>query len=251
MKSKIYRDGHLKINTNSMSENKIDAHMRSSLYTLHTWYTNKTYGAIMLLVLLAIDVSGFYQIVSNTLFLSSLMRVVVISGFGVAFEIAPLYIGYALCLQLYSWGNSKLNNIIFRLSLSAFVLGVISNTVYRVLTIESAYDGYDIETAIATTVIMCILPVITSFINLIIGCLAFDPLYIQLLKLSKQIAVLKERERQITAYIHEYENDNYLKATYIEQANSDYNTACDQIQSIQEELLSYIDMHSLDNQGDK
>lgn len=251
MKSKIYRDGHLKMNTNSMFKNKIDAHMRSSLYTLHTWYTNKTYGVIMLFVLLAIDISGFYQIVSNTLFLSSLMRGVVISGFGVAFEIAPLYIGYALCLQLYSWGNLKLNNIIFRLSLSAFMLGVISNTIYRVLTIEAAYKGYDTEIAIATTVIMCILPIITSFINLIIGCLAFDPLYIQLIKLSKQIAVLKERERQITAYIYEYENDNCLKETYIEQANSDYNTACDQIQSIQEELISYIDMHSLDNPGGK
>lgn len=251
MKRKIYRDGHLKINTNSMSEKKIDAHMRSSLYTLHTWYTNKTYGVIMLFALLAIDVSGFYQIVSNTLFLSPLMRGVVIGGFGVAFEIAPLYIGYALCLQLYSWGNSKLNSTIFRLSLSAFVLGVISNTVYRVLTIRPAYKGHDVETAIATTVIMCILPVITSFVNLIIGCLAFDPLYIQLLKLSKQIAVLKERERQITAYIHEYENDTYLKATYTKQANSDYDTACEQIQSIQEELLSYIDMYALDNQGGK
>lgn len=251
MNNKVRRNGTLKSNFNYLAEKQIEKCVTKSFGNLHTWYINQKYGVVMLIMLFIIDIAGFYQIISNTLYEEGLIRGVIISGFGVAFELAPLYIGYTLCLIFYNWAIQRFNKLMLFFSVVACMLGIVANTAYRFLTIGAAYsDDIEPETALAITITMCILPIITSLINLVIGCLAFDPLYIHLVKLSKQISVLQIRERKLKAFLEEYKSDDICKEGYESEVKGDFQSIEMQIKAINTELKSYIDMRcNVDNQG--
>lgn len=248
MENKVGRNGILKTDSNYFTKRKTNECITRTFGNLHTWYTNQKYGALMLIVFFVIDLAGFYQIISNTLYETKLIRAVIVSGFGAAFEIAPLYIGYSACLIYYNWAIERFNKLILSLSIAAFGLGVVANTVYRVLTMTTAYsDNIEPRTALATTITMCILPVITSLINLVIGCLAFDPLYIHLIKLSKQISVLKTKERQLKACLKEYELDEKCKDGYRDEVDTDFENIKIQIEAMKDELKRYVEVRCIED----
>lgn len=195
---------------------------------------------VALIVLLTIDIVGFYQITSITLYESKLSQAIIISAFGVAFEVAPLYIGYSICLKCYGWENPTLNKLIFIFSTTACFLGVIANTIYRALTMEEAYADSEGKIGLAMTIVMCILPVITSLINLVIGCLAFDPLYLHLLKLAKELRVLKMKKRQYTAYLKEYDMDTEDRARYLEEEDEYYSNTLNEIDQLRQYYTEYV-----------
>lgn len=233
MKSKINANGGLK--TNSTPFKKV-------IFSLHTWYTNQTYGAVILIALLLFDFAGFYQLVSNTLYESPIMRVVIIGGFTAAFELAPLYIGYTQSLDFYEWGIKPFNKLICTYARIAFVLGVLTNIIYRCLTLKETSENLNLSHrgSFGFTIVMCILPVITSLINLVIGCLAFDPLYMHLTKLSKQIAVLTEKERQLIACLEEYDCDTNCESRHPDKEKADYECMMIYIDTMQTTLKNYI-----------
>lgn len=239
MANKINHYGRLKTEDTFYNEHKTNIHLRQMVSRINAWYTNRTWGGIILFTLLVIDMAGFYQIATNTLDENALVRGVMIGGFAVAFELAPLYIGYILCLQSYGWAVKPFHTLIGIFSLSACGLGVLGNTVYRFLTLESAYDDLEAEAALGITIVMCLLPVITSLINLVIGCLSFDPLYFYLMKLSKQIAILKEKERQLNACIEEYKVDEKCEEQYQEEEKSNFECIKKQIEAMKTELKNY------------
>lgn len=192
----------------------VEEHLFENIRKAHTWYTNKAINLPAILILAAIDVFGFLQIINLTVAEDSISRIIITSALAVAFEIAPLYIGYSICLKCYKLGRC-IHNWVLIFSCSACFLGIIANIYFRFKTIDVAYldptTGEVNGTGLPLTVLMSILPIITSLINLVIGCLTFDPLEFDLLRLSKKLAKLKLRTQQIKAYLEEFSDEETLQ----------------------------------------
>lgn len=239
--SKLFKmklDGSLEFSV----ENKLLENIRK----IHIWYTSKVYSWIALVILSGIDVAGFLNIAQKTINDSQANRTIIISAFVVAFEIAPLYIGYVLCLKSYglwkSHGKFDLGKFVLVLSVVAFVLGVISNSVYRILTINVAYPpaSKDATIAVPMTIIMIILPIITSFVNIIIACLSFDPLLFELLRLTKKLNELKIKRRQLISDLEELSDDDTQKKNCMEIEERYYINAKTEIRAIRLRLINFI-----------
>ena len=90
---KIRGDGSLKISMRAGKSGFTEKVLTKNTCNLHTWYTSWWFSVVALFGLLVIDIAGFYQITSITLYESKISQAIIISAFGVAFEVAPLYIG--------------------------------------------------------------------------------------------------------------------------------------------------------------
>ena len=94
----------------------------------HTWFTNTLFGKICTIVFACIDLCGFYQLATNTINISALNRWVIISAFLVAFELAPLYLGYSMCLNCYNMGK-QIHSHVKKYSICTLLLGIIANII--------------------------------------------------------------------------------------------------------------------------
>lgn len=221
----------------------VDKQLSQSVRKAHTWYTSKHISLPSLLILALIDILGFMQIANETIKESTLNRLVIISAFSVAFEVAPMYIGYALSLKSYKLGK-PIHNWVLGFSISACILGVIGNTIFRILTMEGAYrnnitDGL-YEFALPITIVMCILPVITSLVNLVISCLSFDPLLFDIARFSKKLNVLKIRKRQLEAFVEEISGDDKLEEILINDECQYYKNTETEILAMRTRLYTYV-----------
>lgn len=182
----IKTDGSLNIS--------VEERLFQNIRKAHTWYTNKAVCTVCLFAFAVIDILGFAQIMELTMGENPLNRTVIISALAVAYEIAPLYIGYSICLKCYGFGK-RIHNWVLLFSCSACILGIIGNIYFRFSTLNSAYLNRATETidenGLPLTVLMCILPIITSLVNLVMGCLTFDPLQFDLARLSKKLPSLR------------------------------------------------------------
>ena len=161
-------DGSLKIDV----QNELFERVRKS----RAWFNNSRFGFVMMLVLAISDMAGFWQIADDTLIEYTPLKWLTVVAFTAAFELAPLYLGYAISLKCYNFGK-KIRNVIWKLSLGAFLTGIIVNGVYRFMT-KDVLNTTGSLGEYAVTFLMTFLPVITSLVNMVIGCLVFDPLYI-------------------------------------------------------------------------
>lgn len=245
--SKLFRiktDGSLKLS--------IESKLLENVRQANSWYTSKPFSLGAFFVFIAIDIMGFLQIANKTLSDNLISRIVIVSSFAVAFEIAPLYIGYVLCLKSYNlWRSTKnfnLSKLILILSTSAFVLGIVANAVYRFMTMNIAYKkptNNDIDpVSLPITIVMVILPVITTFVNIVIGCLSFDPLLFELLRLTKKLRVLKIKKRQLEACLEEYSDEIEFKDSLIQKEKQHYENIQLEIHAIRLRLISYITLKS-------
>lgn len=220
----------------------VENHLFESIRKAHTWYTSKYINIPALIILAIIDIVGFVQIMNLTVTESLPSRVIITSALAIAFDVAPLYIGYALCLKAYELGKA-IHNWILGFSTIACILGVVGNIYFRFKTMNIAYqgpiDGEASDLALPLTVLMCILPIITSLVNLTIGCLTFDPLLFDMLRLSKKLRQLKLRKRQIEAYLEEFTDENALKQILIENENRCYENTKREIYMLRSKLKTY------------
>lgn len=220
----------------------VEQHLFENIRKAHTWYTNKAINIPAILFLAFIDVFGFMQITELTIAEDVMSRIIITSALAVAFEIAPLYIGYSLCLKCYKLGK-RIHNWILFFSCGACILGIIGNIYFRFRTMNTAYfnrtTGEVSEVALPLTVLMCILPVITSLINLVIGCLTFDPLEFELLRLSKKLAKLKLRRQQIKAYLEEFNDEETLQKNLELEEKNCYAKVKSDIDALQSTLKTY------------
>lgn len=183
------------------------------------WYTSVVTGSVSLIGLAIIDISGFIQgvltratildsMAPNEAFFARFALVVMVAGFIAAFEGSTLYMAYAFTLKLYHFDRYAVKRINIKkkgaklsrfvstsalgwISFISFILGVIANIIFRIGLINGklffdaenhiTYDG-------AITIVMIILPIITSILNFVIGCFTFDPLLFELNGLAKKIA---------------------------------------------------------------
>lgn len=231
----VKTDGTLKISVGSKLFQKIRE--------AHTWYTSKAVSIPAVVFFFVIDVLGFGQIMRLTLKESVINQTIIISALAVAFEIAPLYIGYALCLKSYGLGK-PIHKWVLLFSTMACVLGIFGNTFFRVFTMKTAYmnpvTGEMDSTALPLTVLMSLLPIITSLVNLTIGCLSFDPLLFDLLRVSKKLQKLKIREQQIMAYLAEFEGEDRIKSELEQDEEECYKRVKNEIQVLRMKLKTYV-----------
>ncbi|MDR0913943.1 MAG: hypothetical protein LBM65_02080 [Oscillospiraceae bacterium] len=233
----------------------IESKLLDNVRKINAWYTSQKFSGPMLVFLVIIDIWGFMQIANLTMMDSPENRFIIISGFAVAFEIAPLYIGYVLCLKSYNlWrpvNKFDLGKFVVVLSSLAFILGLIANSVYRILTIDtyaisgSAGGEQDLSSyPLAITIVMILLPIITSFVNIVIGCLSFDPLMFHLLRLAKKIKTLKIKKRQLAACIEELSGDDILKESLVDTENTYFENTQYEIEAINSRLINYVILKS-------
>ena len=236
---KVQADGQLKVNVNNK--------LFSTSNGTRSWYVHQCFAWVLLFVLAIIDVSGFLQIAEATISENGAMRTVIVSGFAASFELAPLYVGYTIALKAYNINRDTIQKTAFWLSLSAFILGVVLNGVYRYMTMDIAYarttplGEAEVTDAVALplTILMSGMPLITSLVNLVVGLLSYDPLLFNIKKIERRIAVLKEKKRQIDGAISELKDDSMGKS-YLSDAKSQYDYAVFELVSAQTRLKQFI-----------
>lgn len=230
------------VKTDGSLDISVENHLFESIRKAHTWYTSKYINIPALIILAIIDIVGFVQIMNLTVTESLPSRVIITSALAIAFDVAPLYIGYALCLKAYKLGKA-IHNWILGFSVVACILGIAGNIYFRFMTMGIAYqgqiDGEPSDLALPLTVLMCILPVITSLVNLTIGCLTFDPLLFDMLRLSKKLRKLKLRKQQIRAYLEEFSDESSLKQMIEENENQCYEKTKREIYALRSQLKTY------------
>lgn len=235
---KAEMDGSLKINVQSELFEKVKQS--------HTWFKNRRMGGAMMLGLAASDIVGFIQIAEGTLTNQPLARVLIVIAFTASFEIAPLYLGYALSLKSYGFGK-KIHNKIIVFCILAFLIGIIVNGIYRFTTMDIAYvrtfeDGTQVTLPVAlpATVLLTFMPISTSIVNIVIGCLVFDPLYYDLVQLKKRLSVLQEKRRQLEVRIEEIEKDNELEIKAKKEIDTEYKNVKNELKIAKKSLKNYV-----------
>lgn len=229
----------IKFNVKNSLEFTVESKFLTSVRNINTWFTSNKVSWIWVLVAAVTDIVGFISIFTSKLNVKIELIPVIVSGLSIAFEIAPLYIGYAICLYAYNFGK-KVRKCVLAFSTVSFVLGIISNTVFRILNPDEP----------GTTIVMIILPIITSFMNLTVGCLSFDPLGMDVRRLSKLLKKLKLNLYKYKLFEKKLESDNLLEKEISSKEFSDYNSAKLSIISTSVKLKSYVDMKASEFSAD-
>ena len=185
-----------------------------------------------------IDSTGFYEATRGDIPLNETMTILVVAAFSAAYEIAPLYIGYAICLIKYDLGH-QIRKTVFTLSCSSFILGNLANFVLRFMSLKEI----SLQT-ITIPIVMLLLPLITSLISIVIGCLTFDPILFDIKRLASDVRILHTRKRQIIAALEKL-NIDISEADDIDK-NDDfyYQSAIREVMAIQLRLKTYIYAHT-------
>lgn len=157
------------VKADSTLDISVEGKLFEKIQKFQAWYTRKIINIPAIFVFAGIDIAGFLQVLDLTITENPASRFVITAALAVAFEFAPLYIGYSICLKCYGLGK-RIHNWILIFSCSACVLGIIANIYFRFGTMNIAYPDPRTEDVssigLPITVLMCILPIITSLVNL-------------------------------------------------------------------------------------
>lgn len=228
-----------KTKSDSSLQISIGDEFMKTIRSTHDWFTSQKFANITVGGLAIIDLFGFLQITNLTLPENIMNRSIIISAFLVAFEGSTLYMGYALGLKSYGLGK-QIHKVVFWLSSMAFLLGFAANTIYRVLTMDLAYENDMPQIALPMTIVMIILPVITSLMNIVVGCLAFDPLLYDLTRLSKKLHLLQIKKQKLERCLAALSNEDELESSIRESEDNCYNNANLEIMELRKHLKNYV-----------
>ncbi|MBO5944634.1 MAG: hypothetical protein J6Q50_05005 [Clostridia bacterium] len=212
-----------KVDVNGSVSFSVDNKLFESVRKINNWYTNSRFTTPVLVIAATIDLAGFYQVAQATLMESAINRTIIVAAFVIAFELAPLYVGYAICLKAYNLGE-RIRKYVFWFSLTSFILGVVGNAYYRFSTMNFIDIGNE-KVQLPFTVLMVILPLSTSFMNFAIGCLSFDPLSADLKRLSKKLYVLRTNRRNLEGQLETFKDDINMKTEMIAAEESMFECA--------------------------
>lgn len=217
----------------------------SSIRNINTWYTNNKFTIPVLFAAAGIDISGFYQAISSISYEEPYIRVIIIAAFVIAFELAPLYVGYAMCLKAYDLGK-RIRKKVFYFSLASFILGILANTYFRLAILKISMSANDFERSdIPFTVLMIILPLMTSLMNFAIGCLSFDPLLFELKRLAKKLGNLKSTRRKCETELEKYADDFQKQQEMLQSEYEKYEKAKIELITLRVKLHDYINLKSI------
>ncbi len=223
-----------KIKMNGTFKYSIDTELRNSLEK-GMWFTRSSVYVPVLLILLLVDIAGFFQITNQVIVSAPTLKGIIVVGFGVAFEVAPLYIGYAVCLRCYDLG-APIRNYILCFSASSTLLGIVANFFLRFFTLDTTAPNHSFTVAL----VMFLLPIITSLMNLVFGCLSFDPLLMELRRLAKKLYTLKSLNNQMVGLIAEYSADSDNKQLELYGAKVAYDDTIEELSLLQTQLKAYV-----------
>nr|WP_289768473.1 hypothetical protein [uncultured Acetatifactor sp.] len=218
----------------------VEEHLFDNVRKAHTWYTSKFTSFPALVLLALIDIIGFKQIIDLTVVESNANRFAITASLAIAFDLASLYLGYALCLKCYHLGR-LIHNWALAFSLTACGLGIIANAVFRILTMNVAYVDSKTgeETGLAITIFMCVSPIITSLVSITIGCLTLNPLHFELLQRSKKIAKLQLRKSQVMACLEEFKDEKTLEDSLAKEETACYENVQKEIYALRTALKTF------------
>ena len=234
MKNKI------KLKVRNSVELSVDSKILDSIRKVNTWFTNQKASWVLLILAAITDISGFTAVFTNNLDADKELIPIIIIGLSIGFEVAPLYIGYSICLFAYNYGK-RIRKWVMAFSATSFSLAIIANTGFRILNIVLGN-----EEDIPTVIVMILLPLITSFMNLAVGCLSFDPLGMDMLRLSKLVKKLKLKLYQYKSIKNELEKDDSLKDLILKKNNINYSNAKFEVVASSITAKSYIDILAAD-----
>ena len=231
---------------NFKTEGSIKISLESKLFDNapkpETFYMNPRFGEFGIPILAIMDIVGFWQIMSSIAAVNSVYKFVIIAVLAIAFEGAPLYIGYTLSLRCYQWA-SAIHKWVLGFSVGACMLGIVGNTVFRIFTMDIAYpdmiNGGRSDIAVPLTVLMIILPVITTLFSLTLGCLTFDPLLIKLKKMAKNLSVMKIRKQQSLSIVKGYDEESIAKESLLKEEERIYDNAVESLKVMRKRLREY------------
>lgn len=192
-------------------------------------------GITFLLTLIAMicDAAGFAELVCKANGITDFIDIFnidniittipIILGLAVAFDVSPIFIGYALCLIKHGLASTSYDKekdskdtyfkehkppliwLVLVFAGAAFIAGFVINLIMRLNQIDSTdyAGGYE-----NFPYFMMILPLITSLVTLSAGCLSCDPYIFDLHNVSKRLAILQTQEANLKAIIKGYEDEN-------------------------------------------
>lgn len=230
----------INIKTKGSFSVSVDGKLIEQIRKAQIWFTKSIVTFPLLMFCLFIDISNFILITTDIQG-DDYTKPIVVCALAVAFEVAPLYIGYAICLIQYEMGN-KVRKFILLFACISLSLGIVSNCILRFFLL----DGFD-KKDIAVAITMTLMPIITSCINLVVGCLSFDPILFDMKRLSKEIRELKMQKYRLEAVQKELENNDKLKDQLKEKENTSYKIAYRGILVFQHKFKNYINTRSYDD----
>lgn len=192
-------------------------------------------GITFMLTLIAMicDASGFAELVckangiTNFIDIFSINNITttvpIILGLAIAFDVSPVFIGYALCLIKHGLASTSYDKekdgkytcfkehkpaliwFVLIFDSIAFATGFVINCIMRYSQIGSTdyAGGYE-----RFPCFMMFLPLITSLVTLSAGCLSCDPYIFDLHNVSKRLAMLQTQKANLKAIIKGYEDEN-------------------------------------------
>ncbi len=213
------------------------------------WYTHPCFLLLAPFLLAAIDIAAFTQAVSSDLSSGLAGRALVVSAFTASFELAPLYIGYTMSLKYYESLchiiPPKLRDKIFGLALLAFILGILSHTAFRVLSLLSTelFTESSINfMAIALMIVFVTLPIITSILNIIIGCLSFNPFFLRKVTLKKKLCNIQRDLHLLESNLKQFEQEDTMKQDMQSYCNNRIKNLRVELLLIQEFLYQQVEI---------
>ncbi|MBQ9887232.1 MAG: hypothetical protein IJM37_10320 [Lachnospiraceae bacterium] len=160
-------------------------------------------GAMLGLAL--IDIGGFYNGVNMLTDDNIIVKLIIIAAFTVGFEIAPGFLGYGMDLWIYKVSKKNLYKYIIIFSSVSFGIGFIANCFLRIQGYLDLLNSKKDKIGICFIITMILLPLVTSFISLVIGLLSFDPLVMKLIRLYERRAKLSTHKIQLEGKLKVYE----------------------------------------------
>lgn len=188
---------------------------------------------LLTLIAMICDAAGFAELVcrangitdfSDIFNIDNIITTIpIILGLAVAFDVSPVFVGYALCLIKHGLGSTSYDKekdgkdtcfkehkpaliwFVLIFDTIAFIAGFVINCIMRANQIGSKdyAGGYE-----KFPYFMMLLPLITSFVTLSAGCLSCDPYIFDLHNVSKRLATLQTQKANLKAIIKGYEDEN-------------------------------------------
>lgn len=165
------------------------------------WAFDPKFAFISLLAISAADCAIFYSLFSNHTNGASLLLVLELAVFLMAFDLIPFLVGLQLKKMEY---EGKTNKLIVNGCLIAPVVAFILNVVVRFMVMGGTQGSTEQE-RLAGVLLSCFLPVITIVVGFATSYIGYDHKTELVKRYLCLIAEKEEQLREIDTILHEYE----------------------------------------------
>ena len=207
-----------------------------------------------MLLCAAADLVSFMQLFSSFLYDNLSLRFIAIFAMLMAFEIAPIYLGYTMKKREQGYNIRDFLTIGF---VASFVMAAVVNVVLRIITKDLAFPDFSNLAASSSALgsatmagtrsnalyyasAFAVLPIITSVVSFLASFTMANPLRDEMKKLEHEHVKIAESIGQIQAILKEYDADlEHFDRLLIDDSNK-YGAAFAMIQKKRELYFDYV-----------